>query len=521
MFKLIAVKFKNSATLIVMFSTLLARILGYLKFALVAKYFGGSGQADVINAVFSIPNNLRKLMAEGALTTAFIPTLSKHVVAEDKEAARRLTQRVLTLQYSVLIPFIVVSILSAPNMIKIFVNFSSLEKMLLSATLYAWFVPYVLFVSVGAIMMAVFNTHGKFLLSALSPLLFSIIVIISIIMFNSYLGVYSMVLGILGGGLGQIIIQYPLFHSLEYSWTPNFDFKDKEFRIVLKRYTPALITSSIFAINQQIAMYLASGLMDGSTSALSNAIIFFQLPFGIFSAAVNTVFYPQLAKAAQSSERTDLAEILKKGLHVLFIFLAPSALLMSLLSHEIVSIALMRGKFTLEAVIMTSSTLVGFLIGIFFIAAYNFSQRYFYAKGYFILPLITAIIACSLDVVLSVVFIKMSFGVVGLAYANSIAFFLGFLILMSIIRRQQRHFKYRDSFILFIKVLISLGAGYMSYYVIRLHLGSTWWQEGDVFWRNLGLLFIQGGLPAIVILLLYILLRVKFLQDSSEALVSS
>ncbi|NIZ40012.1 murein biosynthesis integral membrane protein MurJ [Entomospira entomophila] len=506
-------KKRNLATLIVMGSTLVTRILGFLKFAVIAQYFGGSGVADVLNAVFTIPNNLRKLMAEGALTTAFIPSLSKHVVRSEREEAVRITRQVISVQYIVLIPFIIVSIVAASSLVQVFVDFNDPQKLELAAHLYRWFIPYLLLISVAAIIMAVLNTHERFLVSALSPLLFSIAVIAAIIFLAPTWGVYSMVIGVLLGGVGQVIIQYPLFHRLGYRIWPYFDFHHPEFHVVLKRYFPALLTSSIFVVNQQIAIFLATKLVDGSVSALSYAVVFFQLPFGIFSATVNTVFYPELAKYGQSKQYEAMGDSLKRGLHLLMIFLVPSAFLMILLSKEIIGVALMRGQFTVEATIMTATTLSAYSLGMFFIAAYNFIQRYFYAKGHFRIPLISALIACTIDVLLSLLLIRTPLGVAGLAYANSIAFFLAFMILMVLVMRERTMRIERDTYILMGKILFSILVGYGVYLGITHFIGNTWWLDGYGFMINVGLLILQGGIPALIILIMYILLEVDMIKD--------
>lgn len=101
-------------------------------------------------------------MAEGALTTAFIPSLSKHVVKAEQEEAVRITRQVISVQYIVLIPFIIVSIVAASSLVQIFVDFNDPQKLALAAHLYRWFIPYLLLISVAAIIMAVLNTHERF-----------------------------------------------------------------------------------------------------------------------------------------------------------------------------------------------------------------------------------------------------------------------------------------------------------------------------------------------------------------------
>lgn len=493
-------------------ATLMTRIFGFIKFAVISNYLGGQGAADVVNAVFAIPNNLRKLMAEGALTTAFIPALSGQVVHGHHAKAQRITQQVLALQYAILLPFIIITLIASPWVVRVFVQFADAEKMALAATLYRWFIPYVLLVSISAIMVAVLNTHHRFLLGALSPLFFSLAIIGSIMALHASIGVYSMAVGVLLGGFVQIVVLYPLFTKLGYKLLPTGGWQDPEFKELVKKWLPALATSSVFAINQQVAMLFASRLSDGSSSALANAVVFFQLPFGIFSAAINTVFFPQMAQMAKLNDHKGLQESTLSGLHLLLIFLVPSGLLMALLAAPIIGVAFLRGAFTVDNVQLAAAVLVGFCVGMFFTAGYNFIQRYFYAQGWFRLPLFTAIFACSVDIILSLVLMP-HIGVVGLAYANSLAFFIALVVLLCLTHRTQAPLHFKKTFILLAKLLVAQALGWTVYLINQHIFGIEWWMDNTVWWRNFGLLSWFGLSSLAAIFGTYWVLGVNFLSD--------
>ncbi len=505
-------KRRSIATLSVMGATLMTRIFGFVKFAVISNYLGGQGAADVVNAVFAIPNNLRKLMAEGALTTAFIPALSGQVVHGHYNKAQRITQQVLALQYAILLPFIIITMIASPWVVRVFVQFSDTEKMILAGTLYKLFIPYVALVSISAIMVAVLNTHHRFLLGALSPLFFSLAIIGSIILLHDSIGVYSMAVGVLAGGFVQIAVLYPLFTKLGYNLLPIGGWRDPEFKDLVKKWLPALATSSVFAINQQVAMLLASRLSDGSSSALANAVVFFQLPFGVFSAAINTVFFPQMAQMAKLNDHKGLQESTLSGIHLLLIFLVPSGLLMALLSEPIIGVAFLRGAFTVGNVQLAAAVLVGFCVGMFFTAGYNFIQRYFYAQGWFRLPLFTAIFACSADIVISLLLIS-HLGVVGLAYANSIAFFIALMVLLVLTKRTAAPLHFGQTFILLVKLAVAQTLGWAVYLINRHFFGVEWWMDNTALGRNFSLLSWFGLSSLVAIFGTYRILGVNFLSD--------
>ncbi len=241
--------------------TLLARALGFVRNIIIAALFGATGSADVLNAVFNIPNNFRKLLAEGALSSAFIPVLSQALIRDPEgNTARKLVGNILTFQLIVLIPLMTLSVVFARPIISVFLDFSEPVKMSASAGLFRWICHYLLLISISAVLMGILNSHGIFITPALTPVLFSVCVIGSILLLHRRLGVFSMAVGVLAGGVLQIVFQLPLFRKAGYSLRPNVDFSNPAFKRVIRLWLPVVATSSIFAVNQQIAIRFASGL---------------------------------------------------------------------------------------------------------------------------------------------------------------------------------------------------------------------------------------------------------------------
>jgi len=419
------------STIAVMSGTLGSRILGFVRIALVSMYFGASGEADILNAVFNIPNNFRKLLAEGALSSAFIPELSRQIVDDPTgKKARDLSRSILGLQLLILLPLSLFCIFFPEIVLKVFIRFREPWKLDMAVSLFRWIFHYILLISVSAVLMAVLNSHNHFLVPAVSPLLFSISVIASIVIWHESLGIFSMVLGVLGGGVAQILWQYPFYRKIGYSIRPRLHFGEESFRRVMRQWGPVLITSSIFTINQQIAVYLATGLDEGSTTALSNAIVFWQLPFGIFSASITTVLFPKMSRQAGEKNWKGLSYTLQEGIHMLAVLLIPSTVLLMFFGPELISTALQRGEYRADDTMITSRVLLAYAPGMFFVGSYNLLQRSYYSQGDYGFPLKTAIGAVVADISLSLVFIQMGWGVASLAWANSIAFIAGSLILL-------------------------------------------------------------------------------------------
>ena len=414
------------STLVVMVSTFLSRLFGFVRIAVIGAIFGASGEADVLNAVFTIPNNLRKLMAEGALSSAFIPVLSKTIVQNPK-GTRKLVANILSFQGLVLIPFLILSVVFAYPIVKLLLDFPEMDRILLAERLFRWMIHYLLLVSISAVLMGVLNAHHKFLVPAVTPILFSIFVISSVLLLWKQLGVFSMVVGVLGGGIAQVLFQLPQFFSHGYTLKPDFQFNNPPFRQILKQWAPVVLTASIYTINEQIAIRFATALEDGSTSAMSNALVFWQLPFGIFSASITTVLFPRMSRQAGSLDFLGVRRTVEYGFRYLIILLIPSALILSLLGKEVIAVAMQRRNFTSFHTLLTYKVLVGFNVGLLSVGAFNFLQRFFYSLFDYKTPLLTALFVCGLDIVLSLILKETALRVSGLAYANSIAFTLGLI----------------------------------------------------------------------------------------------
>ncbi|PIE04592.1 MAG: murein biosynthesis integral membrane protein MurJ, partial [Spirochaetales bacterium] len=470
------------STAVVMACTLFSRILGFVRTATIGALFGAGGMADVINLVFNIPNNLRKLLAEGALSAAFIPELSRELTLEDSgKSAHKLARLILGLQALVILPFLALCLIFPSRMLGIFEQFSDPHKKALSVVFFRWMMPYLFFVSVSAVMMAVHNTHDRFFIPAITPIVFSISVISSLFVGHLlhkealFIGI-----GVLAGGLAQILVQYPSYRKLGYRLLPVIDFQNPSFRRVLIRWAPMLVTSSLFAVNNQIAMLLASYLPDKSASALTYAVVFYQLPFGIFSASITTVLYPRMSRQAAEKNFEGLLGSLAFGYRNLWALLLPSAMGLILLGEPIISMAFQRRAFTAFDTRLTATVLTAYAAGMPFVGLFNITQRAFYAVGDVKRPFYCALFTVILDIGLSLSFVfGTDWGPSSLAWANSITFTAGGLIQFVILKRRMGFYQSRQTLVSFAKSAAGTAAGAVLIAAVFSITGRDWWLNGS------------------------------------------
>ncbi len=500
------------STLLVSSMTMISRILGFVRIAVITAVFGAGGVADVINLTFNIPNNLRKLLAEGALSSAFIPVLSESLVKRtDGEEAKKIVRSILSFQMLILIPLCILVIIFARPLIGIVLSeFTELWQIELSTNLFKWFINYLLLISVSAVLMGVINSHKRFFIPSITPVLFSIFVILSILLFSSTMGPYSMVLGILLGGFAQILFQSPAFLKLGYDFRINFNFITPEFRKILKQWLPVVASSSVFTIIQIIAYRFSSGLEEGSASALTYAIVFWQLPMGIFASSITTVLFPKMSRQAVRDDIDGLRESIQHGIRFLLVFLVPSAIFLIVFGHHTIIIALQRGEFTAENTIMTAKVLSAYSLGLFSVGLFNFLQRFFYSIKNYRIPFIVALFTGIFDVILSIFLKETSLRVSGLALSNTIAFTTGALILLIMIIKKLDYIDGKRILKTFYKVILT-GAIMLFCMLLYRSMIETVWLDGGIFIKII--LFVAGIIICCSsVLIFYTLFRVEMVK---------
>jgi putative peptidoglycan lipid II flippase len=499
-------------TAIVMLCTAGSRLFGYVRQALFNYYFGGSGAADAINAVFNIPNNLRKLFAEGAFSSAFIPVLS--TTLNDDPAGirpRELVRTLVTLQLLVLVPLVALSLAFPRLIVTGLLAFSDPGKIAVGVQLMRWMFNYILFVSLSALVMAVLNTHGTFTVPALSPLMFTLATVLSLLFFHGRLGVLAMGVGVFIGGILQLACQLPALRRHGYTILPSFRLANPDLLKTAKLWLPYLASASIVTINQFFAQFFASGLEDGSVSAITNSVMFLQIPIGIFTTSVATVTFPAMSRQVAQGRTEALRDTVSYGVQFLLVLLVPSAVLLCLFGREIIAAAVQRGRFTPEATLMASRALTGYALGLLSMGLYTFLLKLFNSYKTFAVPLVSAGSIAILDIVLSLILKETPLRVSGLAYANSIAFTLGTIMLVILARRRLGPFGGRRIAAMLGKATVG-SIPMAALIILFLRWQPDLWVHGGSF-RGTALIAAVCALSVGLTVAMYLVMRVPYLTD--------
>ena len=499
-------------SMVVMVCTLISRMLGIVKARTIAVVFGATGIADVINFTFNIPNNFRKLFAEGALGSAFIPVFSASISYEGEGITQsvELLKRMQAFQLLISLPMLILTYAFRFQIINLLSDFQESGQIILSASLLIYFMIFLLTISFAALYGGVLQCHGSFFTAAAAPLLFSLSVIFSVLFLTTYLGPYSMAVGVVIGGFLQALTTFLRLRKYGYRMSLSFDFTYIPFRRVMSRWIPVTGSSIVAIIGQQVAYYFATMLQEGSVTALSNAIILWQAPYGIFFSAIATVFFPAMVVAFQKNESERLGKLISQGLVYLATFLIPCAVLLIALRREFIAVLLQSGRFTLADTLRTAEVLIWFLAGMIFVAWYGFLQRYCFSIDRYKLILNVSILVSSIDIMLTWFLIKNGVGIQSLSLANSIAYGLGVIILYRQTVVPLQGFAHKNLARKIVRIVIANIPLALVLVWYRL-TNPTWWQLGSSL-KTFIVLLIISLIAVTIVLISYVVAKVEFLQ---------
>ncbi len=503
---------KNSV--VIMLCTLTSRILGVIKARAIATVFGATGVADVINFTFNIPNNFRKLFAEGAMSSAYIPVFTALITKEQGgiTQSKALLARMQAFQLSISLFLVLLTWLWREPLIRFLSDFSSVAHIQLSSQLLVYFMVFLGTISFSALYGGVLQSHGSFFAAAAAPLLFSVTVIASIYFTHTQLGAFSMALGVVLGGSLQALVTWLRLRRFGYRLEFSLHFSSPDFKRVMRSWAPVTFTALSAILAQQVAFYFASSLFEGSVTAFTNAIIIWQAPYGIFYAAISTVFFPAMVVAFYRREKQVLGSLVSKGLIYIATFLLPAAITLTVLRNETTAVLLQGGLFTLKNSLETGSVLFYFALGMPIVAWYSFLQRVCFSTGKFRLALIFSLIVAGVDIICMWSGVRLGLGARSLSLANTVAFSIGALCLWFVLLQTKVFsIQHKQLFLDLIKlILVNLPLVLLGWIYVR-YSSPIWWHGGSTM-RNAGIL---GGLYGIAIgvtLLMYHVTGIDFMR---------
>ncbi len=491
---------------VVGFFTLLSRVSGLLRDVVIGFLFGAQGAADAYFVAFRIPNLLRRLTAEGALTVAFIPVFTNYLAKEGKAEAIKVTQIVFTFLAIFLALITILGIIFARPLTHFFAPgfVQEPEKFEMAVSLTRWMFPYIFFVSLVALAMGVLNALRHFMAPAMSPVLFNLCNIICAILFYPLLDepILGLAFGVLIGGAAQLLFQIPYLLKQGIRLRFNFNLKHPGLGRLLYLMGPAAFGAAVYQINVLVSTMLASFLPSGSVSYLYYADRFLEFPVGIFAIALGTAALPSFSTLVVAGNVKELRATLAYALRIVNFICLPATAGLAVLAIPLFAIFFQRGAFDATATLNSAQALIFFSFGLWSISGTKLVAPVFYAMEDTKTPVFIGIIAFVVNLVASLALMgeiqlegdsggiltrmiasaSVSIGLVslghgGLALATTISSLCNFFILLLILHRRLEGIPLGEVAHSFLRNLIST----------LLMAIPIFWLAGKVDWTGSGL----------------------------------
>jgi putative peptidoglycan lipid II flippase len=349
-------------------ATLLSRLLGFVRDVVIASRFGTGMRADAFFVAFRLPNTLRELLGEGALSAAFVPMFTARLASHGRDAARALAGRVLGTFLVALGLAVVAGILAAPVLIRIQApGFAATPaKLALTIALAQWMFPYLLCVGTAALVMGVLNALDHFVTPALAPSVLNLGLIGATLILAPRLTepAFALAAGVLLGGMAQLAIQLPPLRRLGPPGPVRIAFRDPEVRRIARLMVPGAIGLAITQVNQLLGTLLASFLGEGGVASLYYAFRLVQFPIGVVGVALGTAALPPLARAVAAGRAAEARATLVRALRLALFLTVPALVGLLVFAQPIIRLLFERGAFGADATTATAGVLRWYALGL-------------------------------------------------------------------------------------------------------------------------------------------------------------
>jgi putative peptidoglycan lipid II flippase len=499
-------------------ATMASRLLGVGREMVLAAVFGATWQMDAFNVAFRVPNLLRDLFAEGAMTAAFVPTFTRKLTSEGKDAAWRLGSLVMNALVLVTVVLALLGILFAPQITGAFApEFADTPgKLELTTDLTRIMLPFLTMLAVAAAMMGMLNSLRRFFVPSLSPAMFNVASIFSalaIVPLMPWFGlqpIVGMAIGTLLGGLGQILLQAPTLKREGFRYQPIVSFKDPSVLEILRLMGPATLGLAAVQVNVFVNTVLATG-EEGAVSWLQYAFRLMYLPIGIFGVSIATASLPDISRQAHANDLPAVRGSVSRGLRMMLMLNVPAMVGLMVLAEPIVAMIYQRGEFSPTDTMNTASALMFYAPGLIGYSAVKIASPTFYSLRDSRTPVIVSVLSVGVNLALNLALVRV-LGFRGLALGTGIAAIFNSVVLLWLLRRRLAGLDGRRVFVSLAKIAVASAA-----MGVAAQVTDAWLTALTPAGGELAKMLRVAGSIAVALLVLAASARLLRIQEFNEA----
>jgi putative peptidoglycan lipid II flippase len=424
-------------------ATITSRVFGLVRDQVLAYYFGAGDAMDAFRVAFRVPNLVRDLFAEGAMSAAFVPTFTRQLTLHGRERAWHLASSVINALLIVTSAIVIAGMVFAEPLVRLFASeFAAVPgKLALTVELTRIMFPFLTMVAVAAALMGMLNSLGHFFVPALAPAMFnvaSIAIAVVFIPLAPAMGVEPMVMvavGTLVGGIGQLAIQWPPLRREGFRHRLVLDVRDEGLRHVLLLMGPGTIGMAATQINVFVNTVLATGEGTGAVSWLDFAFRVMYLPIGLFGVSIAAAATPAVSRMVAEGDFARIRSTIAGAIGLMLLLNVPAALGLIVLARPIVAVIFEHGSFTADDTAATAAALQLYAIGLVGYSVVRIVSPTFYALRRSRIPVIASAGSVVVNVALNLVLVR-EMGYRGLALGTSITAIVNAALQLWLLKRE-------------------------------------------------------------------------------------
>jgi putative peptidoglycan lipid II flippase len=482
---------------------MLSRILGVVRESVFAYLFGAGFASDAFNVAFRIPNFLRDLFAESALSAAFVPAFVRSLRQEDREQTWRFAANTLNTLVLVLTVVVALCTLFAPSVVRVIALGFADEpaKFGLTVTLTRLMFPFLVLVAMAAWAMGVLNAGGRFFLPATAPAAFNVVSAALPIATYAWLKsrgvepIVGMAWGVTLGAAAQFLVQVPGLARMGLRWRPVIDWRDPELRAVIRRWLPMILGFATWQVNFLINTFLLTFLREGSVTWVNYAYRIQHLPAGLFGAAIGSVAIAEYAHGVTGRDIGAIRGRFGHAMGLVSVLTLPAALLLGVLAEPVVRLIYQHGRFTAADTTLTAQALALYCLGIWPAAATRNCAAGFYSVGDTRTPAFVAIGVVCANIAINLVLMRF-IGFRSFPLAAGITQFANFGLLFLLLRRRTGGLEGRCVFGITLRALVAAAAAGTGAWAVALGWSRLLGVRGIT--AQAGQVFLAGGIGLLV-----------------------
>jgi len=422
-------------------ATLTSRVLGLARETVLAALFGAGNEMDAYLVAFRIPNLTRDLFAEGAMSSAFVPTFTNELTRRGKDEAWRLANNVVTTLLVATTAIAVAGMIFARPLVAAYAgDFSTIPgKLDLTVMLARIMLPFLPLVAVAAVMMGMLNSLHHYFVPALSPAMFNVasivcaVVLVPLMPLVGLPRITAIAFAVLLGGIGQLVVQWRPLQAEGFRYRPRLNVRESSLVRVILLMGPGTLGLAATQVNLFVNTQLATSEGTGAVSWLNYAFRLMYLPIGLFGVSIATAVLPQAARRAAAGEMDALRDTVTRGLALMLTVNIPAMFGLIALSEPIVKLLFEHGRFLHADTVATAEVLRLYAAGLVGYSMVRILSPVFYAIGRSRVPVLVSVASIALNLALNVLLVRLM-GIRGLALGTSIAAIVNAAILLVVLR---------------------------------------------------------------------------------------